>query len=231
MSRRDRPVWPDNSKLSPRRDQQCDRGCDGSPRVGSQPNHRRQIFSCLDAFPQWWPLGTRMANRREPVRYVWRTMRVDVKDLALVPHRLHYIDRESDKYKTEVYRAALFASNYHSPWLHVASTWEGANWFASAGQTNRNEQVEDQILCRIDLKKLYDQGIIRQHSLIDLQNAQAFEKYFWKGPVDYGWPRNLADNWNRCKAQTSKNQELMLEWRGEIPWDAFEVHLEGVIDK
>ena len=75
-------------------------------------------------------------------------------------------------------------------------------------------------MVRIDLFKLYQRDALNKHSIIDLSDVPAQKRYYNKGRAGYGVE---VYDLHPSLFMSARVQEVLLMWRGSLPFDAFEV--------
>ena len=81
-------------------------------------------------------------------------------------------------------------------------------------------------MVRIDLWRLYTDGLLVAQQVIDLSTLEARRRYWTKAPMDYGdWAEM---NFSRIDLAESA-KEVLIMWRGQVPTSHFAVVSCGVL--
>ncbi len=110
-------------------------------------------------------------------------------------------------------------SKHRSPFLHVSTTFHGAQRFRLMGMARRGESTKTKMV-RIDLLKLHVEGALSQHDLIDLSTSKAQHAFFRKGRDGYG---DYVESNFKSLDLALNSKEVFLKWRGTIPTSAMQV--------
>ena len=189
--------------------------------TGSQPTCDGEPWPALP--PKYWPLKEKAKGKgQQPLEYVYRTMRARLDDLyetETVVHPATKLDTEDDAMREHVVRAICEGSRTRSPFLHASTSIDGARRYKMMGESSRGET--DNIFVRIHVGRLRETGELGEGDVIDMSSTVAFKKFFQKKPDGYG--EYVKNNFAHAHCLATGSKELLVKWRGRVPWDAFEV--------
>ena len=120
--------------------------------------------------PRNWPteVGTDV-----PIRHVWHSCRIDLKDLLYKYHEIEDLDREKDHTLWLKATAAAVADGSGNPssFFHVSRDVHEGHYFAELGrQRYRGETPDDQIFTQIHLLAMYQDAVIDDHIAIAISS-------------------------------------------------------------
>ena len=123
--------------------------------------------------PRNWPTGV---GTDVPIRHVWHSCRLDLKDILCKYHGIEDLGREKDHALWLKATAAAVAdgSGQPSSFFHVSRDVHEGHYFAELGrQRYRGETYDDQIFTRIDLLAMHQDAVIDDHISIDISSRPA----------------------------------------------------------
>ena len=125
--------------------------------------------------PTNWPT---VVGTDEPLRYAYRTMRPDLRELLYKHHEFMDIDRETNRIRwlKGIMSAVADGSHHRSPFYHLSKTGDCAYCFAMLGQRVRKETPEEQIFTRVDLLAMYQDSLMVPNTLIDISTRDAVKQ-------------------------------------------------------
>ena len=158
----------------------------------------------------------------KPPKHAYHACRPDLDDFSFVPHVVHRLDRVTHLilFLLEVVKAVACGSKCRSPFFHLSLTHAGALKWSALGQQNRGEKSTAQMMTRVDLAEMYEDGVLLPGNLIDLSSRQAAKDFLaplsaMKGQLTVEQQEHL-----RLALQRGPNSlELLYCWRGKVPKD------------
>ena len=180
----------------------------------------------MTGIPAWWPRDL----HGKPLRYVYRAMRPDYRDLFPCDDRRLSPDKTEDQFRFDVVKACVEGSTTTSPFLHASTNYFATRKWHIFGHTRRHERAEDQKMVQIDMWGLYQDWMEKLISdphrsrlcefwIIDLSHQKATKTFFSKAPEKYG-PYVAAQFAEFC-TNVHSAKEVLLCWRGRINLNHF----------
>ena len=175
--------------------------------------------------PEWWwtdPVG-------KPLRYVYKAMRTDFRDLIPAQYAMLIGNKKSPYFMGEVMQAIIKGDTDDSIFFHATESFWSAriNWLrlrhaSGGGDTGK------QILVRIDLWGLWTAWLsangkpnsIEEFYMVNISTHAHAQKFFQDGPRAYG--EIVEKHFDRINAANAY-QEVLLCYRGRLNLQHFEV--------
>ena len=122
-------------------------------------------------------------------------------------------------------KAVASGSSVISAFMHLSKTWECARMFNSMGETRRGERGA--VVARLDLKRLFEDGLVTQRDIIDVSSYSKWAKLFSHSSA---FLNRATDDYvkdmfhdKHCEQNSKKAKEVLIKWRGHLPKRYFTV--------
>ena len=65
-----------------------------------------------------------------------------------------------------------------SSYLHLSTDLDKARYWSRLGETFRGEDKDTQLMCRLDIWNMYEEGRLEADDVVDLSTAESRREYF-----------------------------------------------------